>query len=153
MILATLILDIVLWLGTMRRCGFGGQSIPFAGSFQETSLYPQATVQKEMLCTLYLIELFVCCVSSCSVVCCLWYMSVWHLHVCMWERVSVHIDRGQGRMKDVFLYPFLFYYPERESLTEPKLPISTMLAGPQILVVCLFQIPELRCKLWAMSVC
>lgn len=116
MILATLILDIVIWLGTMRRCGFGGQSIPFARSFQVTSLYPQATVQKEMLCSLYLTELFVCCVSSCSVVCYLWYMSVWHLHVCMWERVSVHIDRGQGRMKDVFLYPSLFYYPE-ESLS------------------------------------
>lgn len=69
MILAALILDVVMWLRTVRRCGFGDQSIPFAlGSIQVTPLYPQATVPKEMLFSLYFTELFVCCAYSCSVV-------------------------------------------------------------------------------------
>lgn len=142
--MATVILDIVIWLRTMRRCGLGDQSILFAlGSIQMTSLDPQATVKKEMLCSLYFTELFVCCVYSCSVVCHLWYMCVWYLHACMWEHVSVHIDRGHGRTEGVFLYPSLFYCPKRGSLTEPEFAISTVLAGPQLLAVCLFQLQEL----------
>lgn len=49
--------------------------------------------------------LMFCCMSSVVHVC------VWYLHACMWEHVSVHIDRGHGRTEGVFLYPFLFYCP------------------------------------------